>query len=293
MRVIRHSTQFLGLEETFSSYDGSRAVVLCAPCERTTSYGKGTAKGPEAILRASQFVELWDEELSMEPFRQGICTLTPLDFSTNRDISECLLGLEQAVEQHLQNDKFVLTLGGEHSVSIAPVRAAKRIFGNLGVVQFDAHADLRQSYEGSIHSHAAVMRRIVETEVSTLAIGIRAVDREEVEFIDRQGLPVVWGHEVSDLSPERFARLLSRLPDEVYLTFDVDYLDPSLLPSTGTPEPGGGGWYDTLRLLRILFRDKHVVGMDLVELAPHDDLVASDFTTARLAYKALGLACLR
>lgn len=278
--------RFGGLESPYCDYERSRVVVLPVPLEQTTSYGKGTGRGPLAILAASEQVELYDEELGSEPFRMGIATLPPL-LTEGVDHSSCLVALQVAVEEQLRSGRFVLSLGGEHSLTQAPVQAAQSVFGDLGIVQFDAHADLREDYEGTRLSHASVMRRILEQGVPSLAIGIRALSSEEAELIDRRNLAVVWGHELAQLTAARFSELLARLPDRIYLTFDVDFLDPALLPATGTPEPGGGTWYPTLRLLRTLFQDKDVVAMDLVELAPDPRLHASDFTVARLAYKCL------
>lgn len=278
---------FADLEGAAADYATSRVVVLPVPLERTTSYGRGTAQGPQAILVASRQVELYDEELVAEPFRQGICTLPPPAYSST-DHRGYLDRLSEDVAGHLQAGKFVLALGGEHSLTLAPVRAAKRVFGQIGVVQFDAHADLRQSYRGDPLSHASVMRRVQEEGLPTLAVGIRSLSRREAEHMANHRLATVWAHELPDLPPERFRRLLEALPRRVYLTFDVDYLDPSLVPATGTPEPGGGEWYPTLRLLRSLFELKEVVAMDLVELAPIAGQPSSDFTVARLAYKCLG-----
>ena len=163
--------------------------------------------------------------------------------------------------------KFLVTLGGEHSITQAPVRATKQVHGEIGVVQFDAHSDLREEFEGTPYSHASVMKRIVDDGIPLLAVGIRSLSTPESRLIREKRLPVIWGHDL-DRAEELFPPLLAGLPEKVYLTFDIDYFDPSLIPATGTPEPGGGLWYPTLRLLRRLFREKKVVAMDVVELAP-------------------------
>jgi agmatinase len=163
-----------------------------------------------------------------------------------------------------------VTLGGEHSLTLAPVRAAAAVFGEVGVVQFDAHADLRPEFEGTPFSHASVMRRVHEAGIPTLPIGIRSLSKPEAEFAQEAGVPIVWAHEIGRLEGERYDRLLAALPEQVYLTFDVDYFDPALVPATGTPEPGGGDWWTTLRLLARLFELKRVVGADVVELAPSE-----------------------
>jgi N1-aminopropylagmatine ureohydrolase len=274
------------LDEEQSRYESSATVVLPVPFERTTSYGKGTSGGPAAILRASQSMELWDEELESEPATQGIATLPPF-LPESFDLAAALQELEAEARRHLDVGKFLVTLGGEHSLTLAPVRAARAAHGEMGVVQFDAHADLRADYEGTPYSHASVMRRVVEEGFPTLAVGIRSLSRPEAELVRERRLPVVWGSEL-DAGAPRFADLLADLPERVYLTFDVDYFDPALVPATGTPEPGGGLWYPTLALLRSLFEAKRVVAMDVVELAPIGGQPASDFLVAKLIYKCLG-----
>jgi agmatinase len=202
-------------------------------------------------------------------------------------MAEALAELEDEAQVHLAAGKFLITLGGEHSLSQAPVRAAAAVFGEIGVVQFDAHADLRPEFDGTPYSHASVMHRIVADGLPTLAVGVRSLSTEEAELIRRRDLPVVWGHQLAS-AEDLFPRLLARLPEKVYLTFDIDFFDPSLVPATGTPEPGGGLWYPTLSLLRMLFLEKTVVAMDVVELAPIGGQPASDFVAAKLIYKCLG-----
>jgi agmatinase len=278
-------TDFLGVPEEASDYDRSRVVVLPVPFERTTSYGKGTALGPEAILGASRQVELRDEQLGAEAWRLGISTLPA--FVPRSDAIEAALGeLQAEAHRHLAAGKFLLTLGGEHSLTTAPVRAAREVHGELGVVQFDAHADLRAEYEGSPWSHASVMRRLHDDGLPSLAVGIRAFSDEEAELIAIGDLAVIYGWELPAV--ERFAALLGRLPEKVYLTFDVDFFDPSVMAATGTPVPGGGSWYPTLACLQELFARKTVVAMDVVELAPQPGFHACDFLAAALACKCLG-----
>jgi len=279
-------TNFGLLEGPFCDYDRSRAVVLPVPFERTTTYGKGTAHGPAAIVRASQAMELYDEELEAEPFEQGIATVAPF-VPEAFDMAAALAEIEVEARRHLALGKFLVVLGGEHSLSLAPARAARAVHGGIGVVQFDAHADLREEFEGTPYSHASVMKRIVDDGFPTLAVGLRSLSAPEAELIRRQQLPVLWGYQL-DHAAEVFAPALATLPQKVYLTFDIDYFDPALVPATGTPEPGGGWWYPTLALLRALFNAKTVVGMDLVELAPIGGQPASDFLAAKLIYKCLG-----
>jgi len=279
-------TNFGLLEGPYCDYERSRAVVLPVPFERTTTYGKGTANGPAAIIRASQAMELYDEELEAEPYEQGIATLAPF-LPAAFDPAAALAEIEAEAHRHLALGKFLVTLGGEHSLSLAPARAARAVHGGIGIVQFDAHADLREEYEGTPFSHASVMKRLIDDGFATLAVGLRSLSAPEAGLIGRRQLPVLWGHQL-DQSPEVYPQLLEMLPQKVYLTFDVDYFDPALVPATGTPEPGGGFWYPTLALLRALFHAKTVVGMDVVELAPIGGQPASDFLAAKLIYKCLG-----
>jgi agmatinase len=286
-------TNFGLLPPELSDPKRSPVVVLPVPFERTTSYGKGTSNGPAAILRASQSMELWDEELGREPCEVGIATAAPF-LPEVYDMEQAMAELEAECHRHMKSGKFLVTLGGEHSLSIAPVRAAKRVFGGsragaegIGIVQFDAHTDLREEYEGTKYSHASVMKRVFDEGIPSLPIGIRSISAPEAELVRRKKIPVVWGHELDGLEG-RFDELLARLPKKVYLTFDIDFFDPALVPATGTPEPGGGAWYPTLRLLRRLFAAKQVVAMDVVELAPFGPLPASDFVAAKLAYKCIG-----
>lgn len=280
-------TYFL-LEEPHSLYAPARAAILPLPFERTTTYGKGTAQGPTAIFHASHALELYDEELKSEPFRIGVATLPPFT-PPAADLAAALAEVRAEARRHLEAGKILVGLGGEHSLTSALAFAARDVHGELGVVQLDAHADLREEYEGTPWSHAAVMRRIVAEGIPTLAVGIRSLSTPEAELIRERELPVLWGRDLHGESVlARFRRRLESLPERVYLTVDLDFFDPALVPATGTPEPGGGAWYPTLTLLRALFRRKEVVAMDLVELAPIEGQPASDFLAAKLVYKCLG-----
>jgi agmatinase len=280
-------TNFLGIPDDEARYEDARGVVVPVPWEATVSYGAGTAKGPAAILDASRYVELYDEVLREEPYRKGgIHTAPAVDVSGGDPVA--FLGeLESAAARLFADGKFPVFLGGEHSLTTAPVRAARDAFEDLSVLQFDAHADLRESYEGTPWSHAAVMRRVHELGVPAVPLGIRAVSVEEAEFIHDEGLPVFWSHRIAH-GEEWMDTVLNTLSETVYITFDVDFFDPSLIPATGTPEPGGGFWHETMRFLGYVFQDKNVVGMDVVELAPIDGLHAPDFVIARLVHRCLG-----
>ncbi|HYO14822.1 MAG TPA: agmatinase [Thermoanaerobaculia bacterium] len=274
------------LDEESSAYETSRVAVLPVPFERSTSYGKGTASGPAAILRASQAMELYDEELEAEPYIQGIATL-PSFLPEAFDMAEAMAEIQADAKIHMERGKFLVTLGGEHSLSQAPIKAAREVHGEIGVVQFDAHSDLREEFEGTPYSHASVMKRVLDAGLPVLAVGIRSLSAPEARLIRERNLPVIWGHQL-DQAGELFPKMLSQLPEKIYLTFDIDYFDPSLVPATGTPEPGGGLWTPTMKLLRHLFQAKTVVSMDVIELAPLGGQPASDFLTAKLIYKCLG-----
>ncbi len=279
-------TNFGLLPPEQSDYAKSPVVVLPVPFERTTSYGKGTASGPAAILRASQSMELYDEELGGEPCEIGIATEPPF-LPEAFEMGEAMAELEAECRRHFEAGKLLLVLGGEHSLTIAPVRAARAVYGPIGIVQFDAHADLRAEFEGTPYSHASVMRRVFDAGIPSLPIGIRSLSAPEAAFAREAKIPIVWGHEMEGLEA-RFDALLDLLPEKIYLTFDIDYFDPALVPATGTPEPGGGTWHPTLRLLRRLFERKRVVAMDVVELAPVGGQPTSDFVAAKIAYKMIG-----
>lgn len=279
--------RFFDLDAARSDPATSAVRLLPIPFERTTSYGHGTAAGPAACLVASQQVELWDEELGRDPSVAGIATLPPL-VSEQAELERAVADLETAVAERLEDDRLLIAVGGEHTLTVPCYRAAAARWGSLGVVQFDAHADLRETYQDSRLSHACVMRRLLDEGAETLAIGIRSLSEPEAELMAARDLAVVWGSELERFRPDAFEALLDRLPTRLYLTFDVDYFDPSLLPGTGTPEPGGGEWYPTLALLRTLFRTKEVVAADVVELAPLEGQRHSQFLTAKLLYKLAG-----
>ncbi len=275
---------FLGLPEADTEFDDASVVILCVPYEATVSYMGGTRFGPRRILEASRHVELYDHELDAEPHRVGVHTLPELMLS-GAGPEEALRELRAAYDALLAGGKFVIMLGGEHSISAPPIEAHVRALGArpLSVLQLDAHGDLRPEYEGTPYSHACVMYR-VHRAVKLVPVGIRAVTAEERELMRAQNLPTVFGWEL-DAGERWIDRVVQALGPDVYITIDVDFFDPSLVPSTGTPEPGGGTWYPTLRLLERVFSERHVVGADVVELAPIPGVIAPDFLAAKLVYK--------
>lgn len=283
---------FLGLDEEASAFESAGAVILPVPYESTVSYGGGTRNGPRAIIEASRYIELYDHELGSEPWEAGVSTLPALVLSGAGP--EAAVGeLRSAYEAllHRSGDRFVVMLGGEHSITSAPVLAwAERLAARgrrLSVLQIDAHTDLRTEYEGSPYSHAAVMARVHEA-CDIVAVGIRALTREEHELArSRNNVHIFFADDVHE-GESWMDDVLSRLGEDVYITFDVDGFDPSLVPSTGTPEPGGLQWYPVLRLLRRVFAEKLVHAADVVELAPQPGLPAPDFLVAKLVYKMIG-----
>lgn len=285
---------FLGLHRSGDSFDGADAVVLPVPYESTTSWGSGTRAGPDAIISASRYVELWDQELGGEPGAElDIHTLPALELTRAgpTPAMEELRGAYLRIADEL-GDGFLLMLGGEHSISSPAILAqAERLAregggARLSVLQMDAHADLRAEYEGTPSSHASAMARVLD-HADVVGVGLRGVSREEIDASEAAaGSTLIWADEMWE-SDEWMERALEALGPKVYLTFDVDYLDPSIMPSTGTPEPGGGDWYRTLRFLRRVFEERDVVAADIVELAPTPGLPAPDFVVAKLAYKLI------
>ena len=281
--------RFLGLDDVASDFEKARALLLPVPYESTTSYGGGARSGPQAILESSRYIELYDQELGGDPSTVGIHTLPALEL-TRAGASEAMAELRQSYEQLVKaaGSRFIVMLGGEHSVSSPAIRVwARRTSSRLTVLQLDAHADLRASYEGSPCSHASAMARVLDV-ADVVAVGVRALSAEEVEVARTSaGVTLLWADDMWE-DESWMDRAIERLGQDVYITFDVDYFDPSLMPSTGTPEPGGGDWYRTLRFLRRVFRERNVVGCDVVELAPIPGLLAPDFMVAKLVYKLLG-----
>jgi agmatinase len=283
---------FLGLDEAASSFEHARVVILPVPYEATTSFGAGTGAGPAAIIEASRYIELYDQELDAEPYEVGIATLPALSLPGSGP-AEAVAELRMAYDHLLEasGDRFVITLGGEHSISSAPILAwADRLRQRgrrLTVLQFDAHTDLRAEYEGSPYSHASVMAR-VQDRVELVAVGIRALTTDEMGLVRKSEHIHVFLADEIHTGDAWHDDVLARLGEDVYISFDVDGFDPSLVPSTGTPEPGGLSWYPVLKLLRRVFRERTVHAVDVVELAPIPGMTAPDFLVAKLIYKMIG-----
>ncbi len=287
---------FLG-SEVAAPYDAAQVVILPIPYEATTTYRRGCENGPDAILEASQQVEYYDEELERETCRDvGIYTQSSVaDTRTGHFTAEEMLQFTQeAVYQLIQDGKFVIALGGEHSITTGVVEAYRQAYPDeaFTVIQIDAHGDLRFSYEGSIHNHACVMRRIVDMGLPTVQIGIRSISKEEADLIKEKQLTVFRAREIAT-EPNWSERALAAIPTQkVFLTIDLDGIDPTLIPGVGTPEPGGLSWYAVTAFLRCVFETHQVIGCDVMELAPIVDSVVSQFTAAKLVYKLIGYQAL-
>jgi agmatinase len=285
MRIIKaDNLQFLGLTGEDAAYESAKYAVLPVPFEQTTTFGRGTTHGPKSILEASQEVELYDEELRSEPFRAGVCTLEGIDVANVEGMIE---KASDVISRVVYDRKIPVTLGGEHTVSIAPVKACAGRYKNLSVLQIDAHADLRAEYQGSKYSHACAMRRIRDYVKTTVAIGIRSLSREEADLADSDEIPLFFAKDIVGRD-DWHDRVVGLLTDDVYVTIDLDGFDPSMIPGVGTPEPGGLGWYETLTFLRLLGSRRKVVGFDVVELMPIPGSLVSQFAAAKLIYKMIG-----
>ena len=280
---------FLGVDAPSCRPESASVYVLPVPYEGTVTYGKGTAQGPEAIIDASRHIELYDEYLGREPYRQGIATLPPLDSTGTPE--QVVSRLRDQVSAHIRNGRHVVTLGGEHSISVGAISAYVEAYPDIGIVQFDAHADLRETYEGSRWNHACTMARVHDVVAAdrVVQLGIRSMSAEEAERIATREHTVHRCHGIL-VDPSESLKAIERLPETVYVTFDVDVFDPAVVRATGTPEPGGLDWLTTMRLLEAIASSKRVLGFDVTELTGGD--AVSAFTVARLVYRMIGLFAL-
>jgi agmatinase len=277
-------TNFLGVEAAAGDLQTARYVVLPVPYEGTVTYERGMAEGPAAILRASEQIELYDEELGAEFHDAGIATLPEVEPAP--DPAEMMRRVRETAAGPMWAGKFVLALGGEHSITVPLVEAAIDAFGPLSVLQIDAHADLRDTYDGTPHSHACVMRRVLERTDRVCQVGVRSYSREEAE-----GCPEEIGRLITPAlirsDPEWIDRALDLLGERVYVTVDMDGLDPSLAPGVGTPEPGGLSWEEVTGLLRRVCAEREIVAADVVEVRPIPPHHVTEFVAARLATKII------
>lgn len=281
-----HSIPFMGRTESAESLESACIVILPFGYEGGVSYGIGTADAPEAVLKASHYLELYDEVLECEPYISGIYTLSVPQIA--RIPEKMVAQLQSYIEALLSQDKFVVVIGGDHSITTGYLRALKNRYQKFGVVQMDAHADLRDTYDGSPFSHACTMARALETTPYTLQIGIRSISAEEAHRAKRQKLAL---YTMQDWRKGRLdiRAALDKLPNKVFLTLDVDVFDWSVIASTGTPEPGGCYWDEALELLNVVFAEKDVIGLDVVELSHKPQDENSAFAVAKLIYKMIGL----
>jgi agmatinase len=289
MNYYKIDKNFLGIEEKYSNFGNSKVVILPVPYEATTSYGKGTSKGPEAILKASHFVEFFDEELNRELcFEKGICTVREMNFK-NKKGKPALDLIYDKIKSLISYNKFIVSLGGEHTISTATIKAHFDYFRNLSILHFDAHSDLRDEYENTKYSHACFAARIAEFTKDIVQVGIRAQCKEEYEFIKKNKIKTFYAFEIrNNKYGNRWAqKIINCLKKNVYITFDVDFLDPSIMSSTGTPEPDGFFWTETINFMKELSKVRNVVGFDVVELSPVKHNSFPDFLTAKLIYKML------
>ncbi len=287
MTIMNHlPMNFGGLEAQYAIYDTAHVVILPVPYEATTTLRAGTREGPGAIIRASRGMELYDEELRIEPYQCGIHTLDEPELSL-ATMESPHRQIEEIVDSLIIDGKFPIVVGGEHSLSLGPVRAFAKRYPDLTVLQLDAHADLRQAYNDTPYSHACIGRRILEV-CPLVQVGIRSLSREEADFLNQGQIENILF--ASDLLYGRrtFADYLARMRDNVYVTIDLDAFDPSEMPAVGTPEPGGLGWYQVLDILRQVSSNRNIVGVDVVELCPLPGNVAPDFLAAKLIYKIVG-----
>jgi agmatinase len=276
--------EFGGTTPITTNFDKARVVILPVPLDRTTSYVPGTRTGPHEILVASSHMELWDEETQTDVHGIGIYTLPEMEFPFSH-MDEVVEEIRRVVAELLKRDKFPMILGGEHSITGPVVRAIAAKHRNLSVLQIDAHADMRDTFMGTPHNHACAMRRVSECARLT-QVGIRSLSPEEAAAIPSLPTTVFYDFNMRQ-QPDWMDRVVDSLGETVYITIDVDGMDPAIMPATGTPEPGGLAWYELLALLRKTIEKRNVVGCDIVELAPMPGNVAPNFLCAKLLYKIL------
>ncbi len=273
-------------EEQYCSLDSARVLVLPVSYEGTVSYGTGTGAGAMAIVNASRNMELYEEETDSEPYKVGIHTLK--EFLPLSTLVFMMVSLYDFSKELVKSCKFLCMLGGEHSVSAPIIKAHAEHYHDLSVLQIDAHADLRDTYDGTPHSHASIMARVVkDLRIPSVQIGIRSISADEVRLLGT-GIPtkIFWARDIVGKT-NWIDEAIDSLTENVYLTIDIDGLDPGIVPTTGTPEPGGLGWYETLTLIRKLAARKRVVGMDLVEYSYFENYDSPAFLCAKLVYKSL------
>jgi N1-aminopropylagmatine ureohydrolase len=284
---------FMHLDDESTAFAGARVVVVPVPFDGTTCYRPGTREGPHAIIDASRNLELYDTELRRSPFAVGIHTLRAVT-PVMGNVAGMVDRIEEVTAHLLDAGKFVVTLGGDHSTSIGVVRAFAKRHPAMSVLQIDAHADLREEYEGTPLSSATIMRRVLDVCPRTAQVGIRSMSEPEAQLVEQRKLPMWLASAIHGQTrqgrAEWIEQVVATLADEVYVTIDVDAFDPSLVPGTGTPEPGGLGWYEVIDLLAAVTAHRRVIGFDVVELSPLVEGHVSPVVAAKLVYKLIGMA---
>ena len=285
MKYLSNKKGFLGTDNTNSKKES--VVIVPFGLEKTVSYGGGTSKGPKEIIKASHQVELFDEDLNKEPYKKiGIKTLKP--FPIKKNIVEALKQIENINKILLDKKKFPLTLGGEHSLTAGAIRPFVKKFGKICLLHFDAHADLRNSYNGNKFSHASAIRRCLDnSNVSVISFGIRNISSSEIPFMkkNKKRIKIYWAKDKKKWNLHEFKKIIKN--KKIYITFDVDGLDLSIMPATGTPEPGGLFWDETMNIIKIAAKSSHIVGADINELSPIKGFDSYNFLAAKLAYKII------
>jgi agmatinase len=272
---------YAGIEEQYTKLDSSKIVLIPVPYDGTSTWQKGADKGPEAFLNASENMELYDIETETEVYKQGVFLANAI--TENSSPEKMVYDVHETVKKYIKRNKFVTTFGGEHSISIGAIRAFNECFDDLTVLQIDAHADLRTDYQGSKLNHACAVYEASQT-THLIQVGIRSMDVMETTVMDKK--KTYFAHDMAE-DDAWMDSAIDQMTDNVYITFDLDAFDPSIMPSTGTPEPGGLLWYETIEFLRQVFEEKNVVGFDIVELCPNPKEKSSDFLAAKLYYKML------
>jgi agmatinase len=271
---------FGGLEDKFINYENSKIVVLPVPFDKTSSWIKGSDRGPKAIIEASMNMELYDLETNSEVYKNGIFTAEEIRPS---DSEEMIESVYNRVREFIKDGKFVVTLGGEHTVFLPSIKAHHEIYSDVSILQLDAHSDMRDSYLDDKYSHASVMARVKEITENIISVGVRSLDSSELVNINKKN--VFFARDIYG-SEKWIKKAVDKLNENVYITLDLDVFDPSVMPSTGTPEPGGLDWYTILKLLKEVCKNRNLIGFDVVELCPTENK-APDFVAAKLTYKLL------
>jgi agmatinase len=287
--VKQYSVSFGGIPDKYSSWKRALFVVVPFPIDLTTTYMSGTRNGPRALIEASGHMELFDEENKIEPYREGIFVSTEIPVVTTGPLA-MLKELEKRIKAVTRAGKFPVIVGGEHSGTCGAVSALKKKYGDLTVLQFDAHADLRDSYLGTPWNHACVGRRIVDSGAKLVQVGVRSISEEEDRFLRRaENVKTYYASEVRESLADVTRGVLSSLSGNVYISIDLDVFDPGIMPAVGTPEPGGLDWFEVIDILRDVMRaDCNIVGIDIMELSPIPGIVAPEFLAAKLCYRLMG-----